>query len=187
MEGSSGSATILTIDAKAHTGTRKLKDRAQYHYMAHVSAIAFDEIGQFATCQESLNDYQGQMLPNFFMGPTLYDSRLPLINSKQTDCENDDTCFLIHTDMLHESPLCMGIAHDDGAETPMPYQLDENRTITQIYKNVYWTFDGGNGQLVRASTSRATTARDPWTTPSPRCAATPASASSASRTCPLTW
>ena len=29
-----------------------IKDRAQYHYMDQVSSIAFDPIGQFATCQE---------------------------------------------------------------------------------------------------------------------------------------
>ena len=34
----------------------------------HVSSVAFDSVGQFATCQESLNDYEGQMMPNFFMG-----------------------------------------------------------------------------------------------------------------------
>ena len=55
--------------------------------------------------EESINTYEGQMLPNFFMGPTLYDSRLPLINSKQDTCQPGDTCFLIHIDMLHESPL----------------------------------------------------------------------------------
>ena len=47
---------------------RRLKDRAQYHYMAQPSAISFDALGQFATCQESLNSYDGKMLPNFFMG-----------------------------------------------------------------------------------------------------------------------
>ena len=51
------------------------------------------------------------------MGPTLYDTRLPLVNSKQTACGPKETCFLIHIDMLHESPLCMGIAHDGGAVT----------------------------------------------------------------------
>ena len=56
------------------------------------------------------------MRPNFFMGPTLYDSNLPLVNQRQEECAAGETCFLIHTDMLHESPLCMGIAHDGGAD-----------------------------------------------------------------------
>ena len=65
-----------------------LADRARYHYMDHVSTLAFDGIGQFATCQESLNSYEGAMVPNFFMGPTLYDARtyggkMPLVDSRK--------------------------------------------------------------------------------------------------------
>jgi len=119
---------------------RVLKDRAQYHYMDHVSSIAFDPIGQFATCQESLNTYEGQMLPNFFMGPTLYDTRVHLVNSKQQPCEPGDTCFLIHTDMLHESPLCMGLVHDAAGQSTLG---------GTTYRNVYWAFGGGHRQLVR--------------------------------------
>jgi hypothetical protein len=51
----------------------------------------------------------GQMKPNFFMGPTLYDSRISYINSKQQTCAGGDTCFLVHIDMLHESPLYAAI------------------------------------------------------------------------------
>ena len=132
--------TVLEVDGAAVLHGRVLKDRAHYHYMDHISSLAFDSIGQFATCQESLNTYEGQMLPNFFMGPTLYDTRVPLVNSKQQACGAGDTCFLIHTDMLHESPLCMGIVHDAaGAAT-----LDGT-----TYHNVYWAFGGGHRQLVR--------------------------------------
>ena len=81
------------------------------------------------------------MMPNFFMGPTLYDSRIPYINSKQDECMTGETCFLIHVDMLHESPLCMGIAHDDGAVTDVAGM--------GTYRNVYWAFGGGHRQLVR--------------------------------------
>ena len=105
-----------------------------------MSSIAFDPIGQFATCQESLNTYEGQMLPNFFMGPTLYDTRVHLINSKQQPCQPGDTCFLIHTDMLHESPLCMGIVHDAAGHSTLG---------GTTYHNVYWAFGGGHRQLVR--------------------------------------
>ena len=85
-----------------------------------MSSLSFDATGQFATCHESLNDYMGTMLPNFFMGPTLYDASgaiAPLVNSRQQACDEGagETCFLIHIDMLHEAPLCMGIAHDGGA------------------------------------------------------------------------
>merc|ERR1719353_1647011 len=137
-------ATILNLTGGATIGAssvKAIKDRAQYHYMDQVSSIAFDPIGQFATCQESLNTYEGRMMPNFFMGPTLYDSRIPYINSKQDECMTGETCFLIHVDMLHESPLCMGIAHDDGAVTDVAGM--------GTYRNVYWAFGGGHRQLVR--------------------------------------
>ena len=134
--------SVFNLSASGTVGeTRVLKDRAQYHYMADVSSISFDAIGQFATCQESLNTYGGTMLPNFFMGPTLYDARLPLINSRQEACGPSETCFLIHVDMLHESPLCMGIAHDGGAVTSVASHAS--------YRNVYWAFGGGHRQLVR--------------------------------------
>ena len=135
--------TVLDLDATG-SGVREakvVKDRAQYHYMDQVSSLSFDKNGQFATCQESLNTYEGKMLPNFFMGPTLYDTRLPFVNSRQTSCAPGETCFLIHVDMLHESPLCMGIAHDGGAMTEVTPQA--------TYTNVYWAFGGGHRQLVR--------------------------------------
>ena len=97
------------------------------------------------------------MLPNYFMGPTLYDSRIYLVDSRQQPCAaahadsrltnasydlgtSEDSCFLIHTDMLHEAPLCMGIAHDAGSATVMD---------GTEYRNVYWAYDGGHRQLVR--------------------------------------
>ena len=44
-----GASAGGAISARA---VRVVKDRAQYHYMDQVSSIAFDPIGQFATCQE---------------------------------------------------------------------------------------------------------------------------------------
>ena len=65
-----GSDSLVTVNltSSGHETPRYLRDRARYHYMSKISAIGFDPRGQFATCQESLNDYYGQMLPNFFMG-----------------------------------------------------------------------------------------------------------------------
>jgi hypothetical protein len=95
------------------------------------------------TCQESLNDYTGIASPNFFQGPTAFEvfpcgggyGRGPKSycaaggsdarNCAETDecevltvshdgkeCLGDD-CFLIHSDMLHEAPNCMGLAYDE--------------------------------------------------------------------------
>ena len=44
--------------------------------------------------------------------------------------------------MLHEAPLCMGIAHDGAAVSRGPAGGTE-------YRNVYWAYDGGHQQLVR--------------------------------------
>ena len=56
------SATILELTGAGGNvsagNVRAIKDRARYHYMDHVSSIAFDPVGQFATCQESLNSYE---------------------------------------------------------------------------------------------------------------------------------
>mmetsp|Transcript_35125 Transcript_35125/g.92209 ORF Transcript_35125/g.92209 Transcript_35125/m.92209 type:complete len:740 (-) Transcript_35125:30-2249(-) len=120
-----------------------VKDRAEYHYLPEISSIAFDPLGQFATCQESANTYKGQMLANFFMGPTMYDTReRGWANSKQEACIEGDTCFLIHVDMLHEAPLCMGIVHDNAPEWRHPLN-------GAAYRNVYWAVGGGDGQLLR--------------------------------------
>ena len=62
------------------------RDRGSFHYMANATAIAFnsvdgsgrdgdkDTFGSFATCQNSLNTYLDTHVPNYFMGPTLYDA-----------------------------------------------------------------------------------------------------------------
>ena len=89
----------------------------------------------------SLPPASHRRLPNFFMGPTLYDTRVSTVNSRQQPCQSGETCFLIHVDMLHESPLCMGLVHDDNATTDV--------SGMGLYSNVYWAFGGGHRQLVR--------------------------------------
>lgn len=119
------------------------KDRAEYHYLDNISSISFTPTGEFATCQESVNFYQGNMLANFFMGPTMYDTAARgWVNSKLEACAQGETCYLVHTDMLHESPLCMGIAHDNSVGW-------HSASIGKTYRNAFWAFGGGHSQLVR--------------------------------------
>ena len=81
--------------------------------------------------------------PNFFMGPTLYDTNpvgSNLVNRFGEPCNSAaEPCFFLHADMLHESPSCIGIAHDPEVETS--------------YGTVYWAFDSTgdrkDGELVR--------------------------------------
>eukprot|EP01052_Picozoa_sp_SAG31_P025264 SAG31_NODE_2205_length_6195_cov_4.592520_4_plen_169_part_00 len=65
--------------------------------------------------------------------PTL--SAFDLTNLVLRVSSRGHSCFFTHYDMLHESPLCMGIAHDPETVTP--------------FGNVYWVFDGLNGTLMR--------------------------------------
>ena len=74
--------------------------------------------------------------------PTLFHSQeADLITARGERCTAAEladpavSCFFTHYDMLHESPLCMGIAHDPEVATP--------------FGNVYWAFDGLNGTLMR--------------------------------------
>ena len=103
-----------------------------------MSSLSFDATGQFATCHESLNDYMGTMLPNFFMGPTLYNSDPSggnTVNREGAACSDVDECFFLHADMLHEAPRCVGMAHDPETAT--------------AYGAVFWAFDSFLEQLVR--------------------------------------
>jgi hypothetical protein len=105
-------------------------DAYALHFMEKVTSIAFGAPGTFATCQDGRNTYNGQSAPNDFTGPTLWSSDrsvFGLTNPEAVDQLGFDLGS--HLDMLHESPQCMGIAwsHD----------------------NVYWVFDGLNGDLVR--------------------------------------
>lgn len=105
-----------------------------YHFMAHASQMSFgealypqsDEVN-FATCGESRNDYDGLYPPDDFMGPALWSSDLTVYG--QANQSASSNLGGSHLDMLHQSPLCMGMVHETG--------------------NAYWVFDGDAGDLVR--------------------------------------
>ena len=99
------------------------------HFMAYVSSAAFGVDGKFATCQESRNEWNvGPQDPDDFMGPALWSADLDVFAKVHQEVP-PNPLEGSHLDMLHQSPLCMGIAHDDA--------------------NVYWAFDGSSGDLVR--------------------------------------
>lgn len=97
------------------------------HFMDKVSSISFGQANDFASCQESHDDWNGgPQPPDNYMGPSLWLADLDIFAVVH---QNDGTGEGSHIDMLHESPLCMGIAWDRA--------------------NVYWAYDGYNGQIVR--------------------------------------
>jgi hypothetical protein len=108
----------------------KRVDPYAMHFMEETSSISFAKHQRFATCGESRNTYNGQGEPNDFMGPVLW-SADPAVFAKS----NPEAARLVggdlgsHLDMLHESPLCMGIAWET--------------------ENVYFTFDGLSGTISR--------------------------------------
>ena len=125
------SVTIVHNAGQSNQLSEHRLDSNRNHFMEEVSAIAFGDWHeefdyQFATAQESRNTYNGQGDPNDFMGPALWPSSLSHFAE-----ENQEPGGLLgsHIDMLHESPLGMGIAHDT--------------------ENVYWYYDGYYGELVR--------------------------------------
>jgi hypothetical protein len=136
------------------------QDRAEYHYNANINAIAFDNANglTMVTCQNSKNTYFDMHNPNFFMGPTLYEvypvgnlfgrpgNSVASITADGKTCEKPGfpECYLIHSDMLHESPQCMGTVHDAGAVT----QGGFHQGTTRI-GNVYFYSDGLHGVLMR--------------------------------------
>lgn len=114
----------------ADPASEHIIDPYAMHFMDNVSSIAFGAPGTFATCQESLNTYNGMGPENEFMGPTLWSSDREIFGFSNPEAVKYLGYDLgSHLDMLHESPLCMGIAWERA--------------------NVYWAFDGLDGAIVR--------------------------------------
>ena len=118
---------VILFDAgTADQRSELLLDAFRNHFMEEVSSMAFGVRSTFGTCQESRNTYDGQGAPNDFMGPALWPSNLDIFAAVFQNPRGFDLGS--HLDMLHESPLCMGIAH---------YQ-----------DNAFFVFDGMNSDLV---------------------------------------
>lgn len=118
-------------------------DTYALHFMEEPSSISFgaatysgSDSLTFGTCQESRNTYNDQGPPNDFMGPALWSADLDVFGESNPEAIEHNTQVFgfyadlgSHLDMLHESPLCMGIAWET--------------------ENVYWVFDGSDGTIVR--------------------------------------
>jgi len=130
------SVTLLSDAGTDQQSSQHLIDPYALHFMEEVSSIAFGKPAHFGTCQESLNTYNGQGQENEFMGPTLWHAdENEFATSNPEAVEYLSNLFGMpvdlgsHYDMLHESPLCMG--------------------ITWERDNVYWVFDGHNQSIAR--------------------------------------
>lgn len=119
-----GAVAILsnaTADAPADAVLKE--DGNSWHFMRRPTAIAWGEGELFATCGEARTDnYEDEATP--YAGPVLWSSD-PAIFGVEPRADQNGT----HLDMLHETPYCMGIAHESG--------------------NAFWTFNGDAGSLDR--------------------------------------
>jgi len=109
------------LDTDAPT-FKKIIDPAAGHFMLKPPAIAMGTPEYFGTCGDNLNEQGGGDGSNaLFMGPALF-STDPAILGKRTSGGLGS-----HMDMLHNTPLCRGIAHEKA--------------------NVYWVFNGMDHSL----------------------------------------
>lgn len=114
--------TDAPLDSRSY---EKRVDGYALHFMEQVTALDFgqDETtfgtpGTFGTCGESRNTYNGQAPGNDFTGPSLWSSDMSVYAAQNPHGLGS------HLDMLHNTPLCMGIVHEDA--------------------NRYWTIGGAH-------------------------------------------
>jgi len=99
------------------------KDDNAWHFMRRPTSIAFGVDGLFATCGEARTaNFEDEAVP--YNGPALWTSDPAIFGQPASAGQNGK-----HIDMLHETPFCMGIAHERD--------------------NVYWAFNGDAGSLDR--------------------------------------
>jgi hypothetical protein len=118
-----GRVVVIAGASTAEPSAEVKKDDNAWHFMRRPSSIAFGLDGLFATCGESRTaNFEDESVP--FTGPALWTSDPAIFGQPATGEQNGK-----HVDMLHETPFCMGLAHEQD--------------------NVYWAFNGDAGALDR--------------------------------------
>ncbi|MCA9663989.1 MAG: hypothetical protein KC503_00330 [Myxococcales bacterium] len=112
------SVALVQNPGTANQKTGKASGAGGQHFLARPSSLAFGANGNFATSHETDQPTQ-QTTPADFMGPTLWSSDPAIFNAGHAG----------HLDMLHNSPLGMGIAWEKD--------------------NVFWVFDGMHSAVAR--------------------------------------
>ena len=120
-------STFFDVGTDAQSVVHRV-DSFAMHFMEEVASISFRSGNMFATCQESRNTYNDQATANDFMGPSLWPADLETYSYANPEAVEFVGYDLgSHLDMLHESPLCMG--------------------IEWLQDNAFWTFDGYHGSI----------------------------------------
>lgn len=122
-----GSSMSIFFDANTPQQViEKRKDSHRGHFMINCPAFAMSDTGDFCTVQEVLNSTGHQT--ETFMGPVLWTSDTNVFaRYYQSDWDPFEPLGS-HIDMLHQSPYAMGVAWEKD--------------------NIYWVFDGYNGNIV---------------------------------------
>jgi hypothetical protein len=111
----------LVTQAGTEPSMKIRRDGNAWHFMRRPTSIAFGDGDMFATCGESRTDnYDDENID--FAGPVLWSSDPTIFGVKPLPDQNGT-----HVDMLHETPFCMGIAHETA--------------------NTYFTFNGKLGAI----------------------------------------
>jgi hypothetical protein len=118
-----GVVAVVT-DATGPTPSAVIKeDGNSWHFMRRPTALAWGEDTLFATCGEARTDnFEDEPTP--YAGPVLWASDPEIFGVEPEPSQNGT-----HLDMLHETPYCMGLAHESA--------------------NAFWAFNGDAGSLDR--------------------------------------
>ncbi len=119
-----GEVALVTQATSPMPSMALKRDGNAWHFMRRPTSIAFGENGNLATCGEARTDNYNDD-PEDYSGPVLWSSD-PAIFGAIPKADQNGT----HIDMLHETPFCMGIAHD--------------------FDNAYFAFNGQLGAIDRS-------------------------------------
>jgi hypothetical protein len=120
------SMSIFYHAGKPQQVIEKRKDSHRGHFMINCPAFAMSDTGDFTTVQEVLNSTGHQT--ETFMGPVLWTSDTNVFARYYQSNWDPSEPLGSHIDMLHQSPYAMGVAWEKD--------------------NIYWVFDGYNGNIV---------------------------------------
>ncbi len=99
-ESSGGNVVIINNAGKPNQSSTKKTDGKALHFMSLPTAIAFSDNGNFATSSGVLDANHGT---GHYTGPTLWDPTVFAVPNSGNGS---------HIDMIHQSPLSMGLAYD---------------------------------------------------------------------------
>lgn len=120
------------------------RDGNGWHFLRRPTSIAFGDNGHLATCGEARTDnYEDE--PIDYSGPVLWSSDPTIFGVKPAPGQNGT-----HIDMLHETPYCMGVAHEtDNVYFALNGQLGAIDRYDFKQPHVVGGEDHSDGELLR--------------------------------------